>query len=505
MGVASCRKYSSCVFNLVVVLTSLQLTTGARTPSWTAPTETPSFGINGTSYKAKVQDTIVLPCEVKNRGNYVLVWKRGKSGVVLTAGATKVYPDERIHLVDGYNLEIRDIKTADAGDYVCQVVTIQPMEITHTLEILVPPEIKRDESRGSLEVNKGASIILECPAEGNPVPKITWSRKNNNLRNDMMNYEGRTLKIENVSRHDAGIYVCTADNKVGRAATQEYKVKVLYPPEIEVEKSWVHSGEGYEALLVCIVHAEPLAEVVWYKGTLRLEPNEGRRLEIRGSRHILVLTKVQASDFGNYSCVADNSFGKSRAHLELSGIANPASFLSFPKGLLRDSYNISWSVDSYTPIEEFKLFFRKIPKNGSSSQTQGPNSNKRPTRRQDYNSTTGSWNAYAYNRLHSGWNDITLPVQPSESFTKKMWYTIKNLEPAAQYEAQVQAKNRFGWNQISDKFSFSTRGESNSVYDSQSIYSEPEMRDMGVIFNSATCLYQSLIMSIVVIVLTSAT
>lgn len=37
------------------------------------------------------------------------------------------------------------------------------------------------------------------------------------------------------------------------------------PPEIEVEKSWVHSGEGYEALLVCIVHAEPLAEVSHFK------------------------------------------------------------------------------------------------------------------------------------------------------------------------------------------------------------------------------------------------
>jgi hypothetical protein len=33
------------------------------------------------------------------------------------------------------------------------------------------------------------------------------------------------------------------------------------PPEIEVERSWVHSGEGYEAQLVCIVHAEPPAEV----------------------------------------------------------------------------------------------------------------------------------------------------------------------------------------------------------------------------------------------------
>lgn len=33
------------------------------------------------------------------------------------------------------------------------------------------------------------------------------------------------------------------------------------PPEIEVERVWVHSGEGNEALLVCIVNAEPHAEV----------------------------------------------------------------------------------------------------------------------------------------------------------------------------------------------------------------------------------------------------
>lgn len=29
------------------------------------------------------------------------------------------------------------------------------------------------------------------------------------------------------------------------------------PPEISVEKSWIHSGEGFEAQLVCIVHADP--------------------------------------------------------------------------------------------------------------------------------------------------------------------------------------------------------------------------------------------------------
>lgn len=29
------------------------------------------------------------------------------------------------------------------------------------------------------------------------------------------------------------------------------------PPDISVEKSWVHSGEGFEAQLVCIVYADP--------------------------------------------------------------------------------------------------------------------------------------------------------------------------------------------------------------------------------------------------------
>jgi len=32
-------------------------------------------------------------------------------------------------------------------------------------------------------------------------------------------------------------------------------------PEIEVERPWVHSGEGFEAELVCSVHADPPAEV----------------------------------------------------------------------------------------------------------------------------------------------------------------------------------------------------------------------------------------------------
>lgn len=42
-------------------------------------------------------------------------------------------------------------------------------------------------------------------------------------------------------------------------------------------------------------------------------------MEARGSRHTLIIRKVQASDFANYTCMADNQIGKTRQKLELSG------------------------------------------------------------------------------------------------------------------------------------------------------------------------------------------
>lgn len=80
------------------------------------------------------------------------MWKRGIA--VLTAGPVKVTPDPRVRLLQapvtssslpgipgfsgsgGYSLELKDVRPQDAGDYICQIGTIEPREITHTLEIL---------------------------------------------------------------------------------------------------------------------------------------------------------------------------------------------------------------------------------------------------------------------------------------------------------------------------------------------------------------------------------
>lgn len=37
---------------------------------------------------------------------------------------------------NSYNLEIQNVRTSDAGEYACQIGSIVPKEIVHSLEVL---------------------------------------------------------------------------------------------------------------------------------------------------------------------------------------------------------------------------------------------------------------------------------------------------------------------------------------------------------------------------------
>lgn len=63
-----------------------------------------------------------------------MLWRRGTN--VLTASNIMVTRDERVRLIDGYNLEISDLEPQDAGDYVCQISDKINRDQVHTVEIL---------------------------------------------------------------------------------------------------------------------------------------------------------------------------------------------------------------------------------------------------------------------------------------------------------------------------------------------------------------------------------
>ncbi|XP_017114519.1 obscurin isoform X1 [Drosophila elegans] len=478
----------------------------------------PMFISRSETFKFITGETIVLPCEVANTDTYVVAWKRGIA--ILTAGSVKVTPDPRVRLVNGFNLQIRDALPTDAGDYICQIATMDPREITHTVEILVPPRIHHISTGGHLQVKKGSSVRIECSATGNPMPNVTWSRKNNILPNGEEKLHSHVLSIENVDRHKGGVYICTANNRVGQPASSQVVLHVLFSPEISVERPVVFSGEGHEATLVCIVHGETQPEVIWFKDTMQLDTTERHIMETRGSRHTLIIRKVHPQDFGNYSCVAENQLGKARKTLQLSGKPNVAVFNSPPISQYKDRYNISWAVDSHSPIEEYKLSFRKLPQGhevvgnaidspsssshsssssiSSSSQMYGSGSGLHAHRigsnMNGFSGQPGSGTYSGYGNVmhwgHSDWRNVVLPAVPvSHHYVQGMSYMVRGLDPDQHYEATVQSRNRYGWSDLTNSFVFSTSSNDGLVDPSTYLnLSDNEMRDLSVTFYGSSAI-----------------
>ncbi|CAB4068964.1 unnamed protein product [Lepeophtheirus salmonis] len=270
----------------------------------------------GEVFRAEVGESIRLPCHTNDLGPMILLWKKGTR--VLTAGITKVRRDERMQLL-GNDLEISELKKSD-------------------VEILVPPKLRTSPSNGQIVVKKGTTVSLTCHVTGNPEPVIKWEKLHERLPKGDIRVEERlssTLTLSDVTRHHAGVYKCIADNGVGDSPVeQEIHLQVLYEPEAKPEQLQIHGGIGYQVELVCVVYAEPQADVLWMLRRVTLET---------------ILALLQ------------NMLGKSRTYLRVVGNPNTPVFNSHVTSKSPTSYKLSWITESYSRIEEYRLLYRRLP------------------------------------------------------------------------------------------------------------------------------------------------
>jgi len=121
--------------------------------------------------------SVHLTCIVNNLGKYVVMWKQNKR--VISAGNLLVRKDNRFSLnilENKFVLEIKDITLEDASDYKCEVdIMGRPISIVHTLEVLIAPQIQAKESK--VRLKKGENYSLRCSAHGHPIPRISWTKK----------------------------------------------------------------------------------------------------------------------------------------------------------------------------------------------------------------------------------------------------------------------------------------------------------------------------------------
>jgi len=374
-------------------------------------------------YRVEAGGQVELECSVEHLGSMVLMWKQGPR--VLTAGSMMVRRDKRLQL-RGNNLVISQLEVDDGGQYDCEIEADGdlPISVSHRLDILLPPRVVSEPADGRVVVKKGSSVTIKCLTSGNPRPRVTWSKVN---QADVVG-EGESLELREVSRHHEGIYQCSAGNGVGERAVSQIHLRVLYKPEVSAEETVVHAGVGHQAILVCQVHASPEAEVTWYRGTLLMESDNRMYREVVGSRHSLTIHQVREEEFTGYHCKASNSLGQHSAKITISGKPRAPSIEHRVEVLGEGSYRVSWNTESFAPVEQYRLLYRKAPAEGNPG------------------------HSYA-------WTSVVIPGPQhtrQQDSANRASFTLDSLEVEAEYQLQLQARNSFGWGKVSHQFNFQT-------------------------------------------------
>ncbi|CAN8000061.1 unnamed protein product, partial [Ixodes pacificus] len=164
----------------------------------------------------------------------------------------------------------------------------------------------------------GDQLRLECRVEGQPEPRVSWSKDLLPVRDaakSSLEKGTAVLVLNDAVQSDSGTYTAVAQNKAGQTAcSSQVKVAEDVPP---AEPPRVLKGlvdlevkPGPEPVtLECIIVGEPEPEVIWYHDDQPIKESERVRLLFQGDKCSLVLNGVSAQNAGTYRCSAVNTMG----------------------------------------------------------------------------------------------------------------------------------------------------------------------------------------------------
>ncbi|XP_021953705.1 receptor-type tyrosine-protein phosphatase F isoform X1 [Folsomia candida] len=400
-------------------------------PDSSAPKGIPKTTSVNSNLQVDEETKVELPCHGEHLEQFVIFWKRGDD--LLASNALTTTDDKRFNISwppgrqggKGNSLVIHDVSGKDNGEYRC---TLQlgnsntSFTVTHTLLVREKPRVYTNPTK---VVKENDSATLVCNASANPEPKVYWKRKGKNLPTGESVFEGARYTIPYLSRNHAGMYECYATNAMGTAMTA-MNLHVMHAPVVQIERTSVNSGLGRKAQLVCVVLAEPKANVTWYKDGERITP------PIRDPEwpaHIwkLQLDAVTKSHYGNYVCAAYNSYGRDEKIIQLSGAPSQPLLRGHKLGDDHTSYSLIWELDSASKVDGFKMRWRKVEDGAE-------------------------------------WVEVDIADGvASESDKYTVTQTIRELGPSADYEVTLLAHNEHGWSVPAEVRSFHINGEFQSI------------------------------------------
>ncbi|XP_028838623.1 roundabout homolog 3 isoform X2 [Denticeps clupeoides] len=201
----------------------------------------------------------------------------------------------------------------DEGVYVCVARNYLGEAVSRNASLEVA--ILRDDFRltpNDVVVAAGEPAVMECiPPRGHPEPTISWKRNNVrvNDKDERITIRGGKLMISNTRKSDAGMYVCVGTNMVGEKDSDPAELVVFERPMFvrRPVNQVVLADDTVD--FQCEVQGDPTPTIRWRREEGELPRG---RFEIRPDNS-LRLTQVRAEDEGTYTCVSENSVGKTEA------------------------------------------------------------------------------------------------------------------------------------------------------------------------------------------------
>lgn len=281
-----------------------------------------------------------MECSVQYGQDYPVLWVKldptNPSGsLTLSSGSGMIIRDNRFSMrhdpaSSTYILQIKDIQETDVGVYQCQVVINLNNKITADVSLLVRiPPVIADNSTRSVVASEGQEVKLQCYASGFPFPRIYWRRENNAiLPTGGSIYRGNILIIPKVQREYRGTYYCVADNGVRKGARRNINVEVEFAPIVRAPRPRVGQALNFDIDLECHVEAYPPPAITWVKDEQTLANNMHYLISNFATadeftNSALRAITIEKKQYGFYTCVAENKFGKREATVELYETAFP--------------------------------------------------------------------------------------------------------------------------------------------------------------------------------------
>ncbi|KAM4699565.1 cell adhesion molecule DSCAM isoform 2-T2 [Discoglossus pictus] len=396
--------------------TSQSVHVTVKVPPFIQPFESQRFSIG---------QRVFIPCVVVSGDLPITItWQKDGRPIPASLGVT-------IDNIDfTSSLRISNLSLMHNGNYTC-IARNDAAAVEHQSQLIVrvPPKfvVQPTDQDGIY----GKAVILNCSAEGYPVPTIVWKYSKGAgvpqfqpiaLNGRIQLLSNGSLLIKHVLEEDSGYYLCKVSNDVGADVSKSMYLTVKIPAMITSYPNTTLATQGQKKEMSCTAHGEKPIIVRWEK--------EDRMINVPEMSRYLVSTKevgeevistlqilpTVREDSGFFSCHAINSFGEDRGIIQLTVQEPPDPPEIEIREVRARSIALRWTMgfDGNSPITGYDI---------------------------ECKNKTDSWDSV----------QRTKDVSPQLNQA-----TIIDLHPSSTYNIRMYAKNRIGKSEASNELTITT-------------------------------------------------